>query len=79
MFWQRVAQCETGARWHQRGTAFVGGLGIYAPNWWRWAPRVGVTGPAYQATPAEQVRVAVYGRRVDHATWGCFQVVGWPR
>lgn len=77
-FWYRLAQCEEHGAWHQRGTSFVGGLGIYGPNWDQWAPAVGVHVPAWQATPAEQIRVAKYGRRVDHAYWGCFATVGMP-
>jgi hypothetical protein len=77
-YWWRLARCETGAAWHQRGQLYVGGLGIWAGNWNEWAPRVGVYKPAYLASPAEQIRVAKYGRAVDGAYWGCFRIVGLP-
>jgi hypothetical protein len=77
-YWDALSRCETGGRWHQRGTFYVGGLGIYYRNWERWAPRVGVNKPAWAATREEQIRVAQYGRRVDRAWWGCFRIVGLP-
>ena len=77
-YWDRLAQCETGGQWHQRGSYYVGGLGIYHGNWERWAPRVGVYGPAWAATREQQIRVAIYGRQVDRAYWGCMRVVGMP-
>ena len=77
-YWDRLAACETGGQWHQRGSYYVGGLGIWYGNWERWAPAVGVNKPAYMATREEQIRVAMYGRRVDRAWWGCFRIVGLP-
>jgi Transglycosylase-like domain len=77
-YWDRLAWCETRGQWHQRGTYYVGGLGIYHGNWDRWAPRVGVNKPAWAATREEQIRVAMYGRRVDRAYWGCMRIVGMP-
>jgi Transglycosylase-like domain len=77
-YWDRLAACETHSRWHQRGTYYVGGLGIYHGNWDRWAPAVGVNKPAYLASREEQIRVAIYGRRVDRAWWGCMRIVGLP-
>jgi len=77
-YWDRLAWCETRGQWHQRGTYYVGGLGIWYGNWWKWAPAVGVHGPAYLASREEQIRVARYGRRVDGAYWGCMRIVGLP-
>jgi hypothetical protein len=77
-YWWALARCETGARWHQRGTYYVGGLGIWYGNWQKWAPAVGVRGPAWAATPHDQIRVAIYGRAVDRAYWGCMRIVGMP-
>lgn len=77
-YWDRLAWCETRGRWHQQGSYYVGGLGIFWANWERWAPRVGVTGPAWAASREQQIRVARYGRRADQAWWGCFEVVGTP-
>ena len=67
-YWDALAACETGGRWHQRGSFYVGGLGIWYGNWQKWAPAVGVNKPAYMATREEQIRVATYGRRVDGAS-----------
>ena len=84
-FWQRLAHCETGGRWdwgaqHRagEGATFVGGLGIYEPNWEAWRGHVGVAGPAWRATPAEQAKVAAWGWVHVRAWWGCFRVVGTP-
>jgi hypothetical protein len=84
-FWQRLAHCETAGRWdwgaeHRagEGSTFVGGLGIYEPNWEAWQAHVGVSGPAWQATPAEQVRVAAWGWVHTRAWWGCFREIGTP-
>jgi len=77
-YWDALANCETHGRWSQRGSYYVGGLGIYYRNWQKWAPAVGVNKPAYLASREEQIRVAKYGRRVDRAWWGCFRIVGLP-
>lgn len=77
-YWDRLAYCETHGQWHQRGSYYVGGLGIWYGNWQRWAPAVGVNKPAYLASREEQIRVATYGRRVDRAYWGCMRIVGMP-
>ena len=85
VFWQRLAHCETDGRWDWgarrrpgEGGTFVGGLGIYAANWASWRTHVGVSGPAWQATPADQVRVAEWGWRHERAWWGCFAQIGTP-
>ena len=84
-YWQQLAHCETAGRWdwgarHRpgEGRTFVGGLGIYAPNWDAWSSHVGVRGPAWKASPAEQVRVARWGWQHVRAWWGCFARVGTP-
>src|SRR4029077_20981068 len=77
-YWDVLPRCETGGQWPQRGSYYVGGLGIWYGNWQKWAPRVGVHKPAYPASREEQIRVARYGRRVDRAYWGCMRVVGMP-
>jgi hypothetical protein len=84
-FWQRLARCETDGRWDwgagQRageGPTFVGGLGIYQPNWESWRIHVSVEGPAWRATPEEQARVAAWGWLHTHAWWGCFRETGTP-
>jgi len=77
-YWDRLAWCETRGQWHQRGTYYVGGLGIWYGNWWKWAPAVGVNKPAWAASREEQIRVAKYGRKVDQAYWGCMRIVGLP-
>jgi hypothetical protein len=84
-FWQRLANCETDGRWdwgggHRNGEGpmFVGGLGIYAPNWEAWQVHVGVVGPAWRATPAEQAEVAAWGFLHARAWWGCFRKIGLP-
>ncbi len=77
-FWRSVARCEEHSDWAQRGTTYVSGLGIWYGNWNRWAPAVGVTGPAYLATPYDQMRVADYGYRTERAYWGCFRTTGYP-
>src|SRR5690349_5272067 len=66
-FWQRLAHCETDGRWNWgaghragEGSTFVGGLGIYEPNWEAWKVHVYVAGPAWSATPEQQARVAAW-------------------
>jgi len=84
-FWQRLAHCETNSRWNWgaetrpgEGSTFVGGLGIYAPNWVAWRGHVGIAGPAWRATPSQQARVAAWGFVHARAWWGCFRDVGLP-
>lgn len=77
-YWQRLHACEEPGAWFQRGTQYVSGLGIYAPNWYRWAPRVGVTTAPWFTSPYNQMRVADYGWRHERAWWGCFAEVGTP-
>ena len=84
-FWQRLAHCETDGRWNWgaehragEGSTFVGGLGIYEPNWESWKVHVDVAGPAWSATPEEQARVAAWGWLHKRAWWGCFRETGTP-
>jgi len=85
IFWQRLAQCETGGRWdwgrfagtprrrHLEGTRFEGGLGFAASTWRAWAKAVHVLDEfphAWMAPPPVQVRVAAYGLRLG-GNWGC--------
>jgi hypothetical protein len=85
VFWQRLAQCETGGRWDwgryagtsrarsAEGTAFEGGLGFAASTWQLWAQAVHVLDEfphAWMAPPPVQVRVAAYGLRRG-GYWGC--------
>lgn len=77
-FWTRVHECEEPGSWYQRGTVFVSGLGIYAPNWRKWARALKITSAPWQTKPLDQMRVADFGYRTDHAYWGCFAQVGTP-
>jgi hypothetical protein len=77
-YWDRLAACETHGRWHQRGSVYVGGLGIYWRNWQQWADELGIHKAAWVATREEQIAVARWGRMTDHAYWGCQRVVGDP-
>jgi hypothetical protein len=85
VFWQRLAQCETGGRWDwgryagtsrarsAEGTSFEGGLGFAASTWQLWARAVHVLDEfphAWMAPPPVQVRVAAYGLRRG-GYWGC--------
>jgi len=53
--WDRLAQCESGGRWHQRGRTYSGGL-QFADRTWR---SVGGRGRAADASKQEQIRRAV--------------------
>lgn len=77
-FWNRLHACEEPGQWFQRGTRYVSGLGIYAPNWYRWAPHVGVRTAPWKTRPYDQMRIADYGWRTERAWWGCFSNVGTP-
>ena len=73
-FWDSVAQCETGSHWRGLGPIYQGGLGIFAPNWDRWAGELGLDArypDAGDAPRLVQIRVADYGRRVHRGYWGC--------
>jgi Transglycosylase-like domain len=74
-FWDGVARCETGSTWTGLGSTYQGGLGIYAPNWDRWAGELGLERrypDAGDAPRLVQIRVAEYG--LEHgAGWGCIR------
>ena len=84
-YWTAVASCETGGggppKWdwgskHRpgEGTLFEGGVGFSALMWQLWANELGLLKQyphAYSAPAIVQMRVAEYGLKVRHATWGC--------
>jgi Transglycosylase-like domain len=55
-FWWRLALCESGGDWEMKGR-YQGGFSFHRRTWaeyrGKWLPKF-----AYQATPAEQIRVA---------------------
>ena len=69
--WNRLAQCESGKRWHiNTGNGYYGGLQFSHSTW------VGFGGGrfarnAHRATKAEQIKIAERVRR--HQGWGA-----WP-
>ena len=56
--WDRVNICEEGGAWNVEGTEFAGGLGFTRANWNQFNT-FGYPSDAAQATPEEQIRVAV--------------------
>ena len=56
--WQKVAQCETGGNWHSMGHTYQGGLGILVTNWYYFGG-FKMFGPLYDATPEQQVFIAI--------------------
>ena len=67
--WYRLAQCESGGRWHLDST-YDGGLQFHPDTWRRWKPS-GYPEYAFQATPDQQITV---GKRLQSARgWGA-----WP-
>jgi hypothetical protein len=73
--WYAVAQCETGGRWDHPGPTYVGGLGMWAPNWeayggLQYAPSADL------ATPEQQIAVA-NNLWLAGGTWGCRIGDGW--
>ena len=77
-FWDRVAACEEGGRWWQGGDTYVGGLGIWYGNWWKWARHLGIRTEASATGRLDQMRVAQWGYEQDRAWWGCFEITGLP-
>jgi hypothetical protein len=53
--------CEEGGRWNVRGYLYSGGLGITNWNWIKYGGEK-LFGPAYLATPMQQVFIA---RRIE--------------
>jgi len=75
--WHALAQCETGSRWDAPGPTYVGGLGMYAPNWaayggLQYAPSADL------ATPEQQIAVAT-NLWLAGGSWGCRIGDGWDR
>jgi hypothetical protein len=56
--WDRVNICEQGGRWDVRGSLFSGGLGFSNANWSQFNS-FGYPASAADATPEQQIRVAV--------------------
>jgi len=69
--WNRLAQCESGQRWHiNTGNGYYGGLQISPSTWAGYGGRRFATN-AHRATKAEQIKVAERIRRGQG--WGA-----WP-
>jgi len=69
--WNRLAQCESGGRWHiDTGNGYYGGLQISKRTWNGFGGRKHARFPD-RATKAEQIRVAERIRRAQG--WGA-----WP-
>lgn len=69
--WDRLAQVESGGRWHL-DALYDGGLQHHPPTWNAYKRCAGVTAAfAYQATRAEQIAVARY-------VMGAQGVCAWP-
>jgi hypothetical protein len=69
--WKRLAQCESGQRWHiNTGNGYYGGLQFSASTWRAFGGRK-FAGNAHRATRAEQIRIAEKVRRQQG--WGA-----WP-
>jgi hypothetical protein len=56
--WDRVNLCEEGGRWNAEGSVYSGGLGFSHANWDTFNT-FGYPSDAAQATPEQQIRVAV--------------------
>jgi Transglycosylase-like domain len=73
--WYALAQCETGGNWGAPGPTFVGGLGMWGPNWaanggLQYAPAANL------ATPEQQIAVAT-NLWLAGGSWGCKVGDGW--
>ena len=69
--WNRIAQCESGGRWHiNTGNGYYGGLQI-SPSTWRGYGGKKFARLPHQATKREQIRIAE--RIQDGQGWGA-----WP-
>ena len=69
--WNRLAQCESGGRWHiNTGNGYYGGLQFSSPTWRGFGGRKFARN-AHRATKAEQIKVAERVRRAQG--WGA-----WP-
>ena len=56
--WERVNMCEEGGRWNVNGPLYSGGLGFSHANWNQFNT-FGYPADAADATPEQQIRVAV--------------------
>ena len=56
--WSKVNRCEESGNWHVRGATYSGGLGFTHANYSQFNT-FGYPSDAADATPTEQVRVAV--------------------
>ena len=61
--WAKVNICEEGGRWDVRGSLYSGGLGITNYNWQYFSRGLGFPVNAADATPEQQVFVAI---RIQH-------------
>ncbi len=70
--WNRIAQCESGGRWHiNTGNGYYGGLQISRSTWAGYGGRRYAPLPN-RATKREQIRVA---ERIRHGQgWGAWPV-----
>ncbi|GAB2742243.1 transglycosylase family protein [Nocardioides pakistanensis] len=69
--WKRLAQCESGQRWHiNTGNGYYGGL-QFSPSTWRAFGGRKFARNAHRAMPREQIRIAEKVRRAQG--WGA-----WP-
>jgi resuscitation-promoting factor RpfA len=69
--WNRLAQCESGGRWHiNTGNGYYGGLQFSSSTWRGFGGRR-FARQAHRATKSEQIRVAERVRRAQG--WGA-----WP-
>jgi resuscitation-promoting factor RpfA len=69
--WKRLAQCESGGRWHiNTGNGYYGGLQFSAPTWRAYGGRKFARN-AHRATRAQQIKIAERVRRGQG--WGA-----WP-
>ena len=64
--WRLVNICEEGGRWDIRGPIYSGGLGITNVNWAAYGGQR-LFGPAWKATPEQQVYIAIRIQRLNGA------------
>ena len=75
--WRRIGTCETGLDWHWNSGTYQGAFGFYWGTWDAYKPR-GYPDEAYQATPRQQMNVAINVRdganghpANGYGAWGC--------
>ena len=70
--WQRLAQCESGGRWHiNTGNGYYGGLQFTSSTWAAYGGRHYAHYP-HQASRAQQIRIAEKVRQSQG--WGAWPV-----